>query len=195
MAIPPLLIVPRGTGGGEAVRDMLSARRGTRVEVRAPERGDKRKLSELAQRNARFALDQDRRRHERTRQRRREALSDLQAALGLPAPPVRIECYDISNLGDTYAVASMVVFEHGAPARAGYRSFTMRHEGGADDFARMEEVVARRFAHRSDDDASFGALPGLVVVDGGKGQLGAALRGMAAAGVETVPVAALAKRE
>jgi len=195
MAIPPLLIVPRGTGAGTALRDMLSERRGTRVEVRAPERGDKRKLSELAQRNARFALDQDRRRHERTRQRRREALSELQAALGLDAPPVRIECYDVSNLGDTYAVASMVVFEQGAPARAAYRSFTMRHAGGADDFARIEEVVARRFAHQPDADASFAAAPGLVVVDGGKGQLAAALRGMTAAGVEGVPVVALAKRE
>jgi excinuclease ABC subunit C len=195
LAIPPLVIVPRGPVAGEALRGLLSERRGTRVEVRAPERGDKRKLSELATRNARFALDQDLRRHERTRQRRRDALSDLQAALGLEAPPVRIECYDVSNLGDTYAVASMVVFEQGAPARAGYRSFTMRHEGGADDFARMEEVVTRRFAHRDDEDASFGADPGLVVIDGGKGQLAAALRGLAAAGAERVPVIALAKRE
>ncbi len=194
LAIPPLVIVPRGVDAGEALRGLLSERRGTRVEVRAPERGDKRKLSELAQRNARFALDQDRRRHERTRQRRRDALADLQAALGLEAPPLRIECYDISNLGDTYAVASMAVFEQGGPARAAYRSFTMRHEGGADDFARIEEVVTRRFSHE-DEDASFGAEPGLVVIDGGKGQLAAALRGLAAAGAAGVPVVALAKRE
>jgi excinuclease ABC subunit C len=193
LQIPPLVIVPRGTGVGDALRGLLSARRGTRVEVRAPERGDKRKLSELAQRNARFALDQDRRREERVRSRRREALHDLQTVLGLEAPPLRIECFDISNLGETYAVASMVVFEQGQPARSQYRSFTMRHEE-ADDFARIEEAVTRRFTHEG-EDASFDARPGLVVIDGGKGQLAAALRGMASAGVADIPVASLAKRE
>jgi excinuclease ABC subunit C len=197
LAIPPLVAVPRGIEAGEALRDLLSSRRGARVEVRSAERGDKRKLSDLAQRNARFALDQDRRRDERQRSRRREALHDLQVQLGLEAPPLRIECYDISNLGETYGVASMAVFQQGAPARAAYRSFTMRDAAGADDFARMEEAVTRRFARLAgeDSDDSFGAQPGLVVVDGGKGQLSAALRGMAAAGVQRVPVVSLAKRE
>src|SRR5262249_38919784 len=138
----------------------------------------------------------DRLRHERQRSRRREALHELQERLGLDAPPIRVECYDISNLGETYGVASMAVFEQGVPAPAAYRSFTMRDAGGADDFARMEEAVTRRFARLAgeDSDDSFGARPGLVVIDGGKGQLAAALRGMAAAGVE-VPVVSLAKRE
>jgi excinuclease ABC subunit C len=189
--------VPRGTGVGEALRHLLSERRGTRVEVRAPERGDKRKLSELAQRNARFALDQDRRRHEQARGRRREALADLQAKLDLPAPPARIEAYDISNLGETYAVASMVVFEGGAPAKAHYRTFTMRDELGRDDLARIREAVRRRFARLAgpgEGDPSFAARPGLVVIDGGAGQLSAALAGMDDAGLRDVPVVSLAKR-
>jgi excinuclease ABC subunit C len=165
--------------------------------VRAAARGDKRKLAELATRNARFALDQDRRRHEQARGRRRDALAELQQRLELPALPARIECYDISNLGETYAVASMVVFEGGAPARAHYRTFTMRYDGGPDDFARMEEALRRRFsrlAEPGEDDVSFAARPGLVVIDGGKGQLGAALAGMREAGVTDVPVVSLAKR-
>ena len=118
LAIPPLVVLARESGAAEALEALLTDRRGQRVEVRAAARGDKRKLAELAARNARFALDQDRRRHEQARGRRREALADLQAKLDLPAPPARIEAYDISNLGETYAVASMVVFEGGAPAKA-----------------------------------------------------------------------------
>jgi excinuclease ABC subunit C len=191
------VVVPRDSAAVAALEQLLSERRGGRVEVRASARGDKRKLAEMATRNASFALDQDRRRHEQQRGRRREALADLQARLDLPAPPARIECFDVSNLGETYAVASMVVFEGGAPAKAHYRTFTMRYEGGPDDFARMEEALRRRFARMADpdDDPSFAARPGLVVIDGGKGQLGAALAGMREAGAGDVPVVSLAKRQ
>ena len=198
MAIPSLVVVAQGTDGREALAGLLSDRRGSRVEVRAAVRGDKRKLADLAQRNAAFALDQDRRRHEAARGRRREALTELADALELPAPPMRIECYDISNLGETHAVASMVVFDRGAPANAHYRSFTMRYDGGPNDFARMEEAITRRFtrlARAGEEDPSFASRPALVVIDGGKGQLGAALAGVRAAGVEGVPFIGLAKRQ
>jgi len=197
MAIPPLVVVARETEGREALEGLLSDRRGSRVEVRAAARGDKRKMADLAQRNAAFALDQDRRRVAAARGRRREALVELAGALELPAPPLRIECYDISNLGETYAVASMVVFERGAPAKNHYRTFTMRYDGGPDDFARMEEAITRRFrrlATPGEDDISFASRPGLVVIDGGKGQLGAALAGMRAAGIDGVPMIGLAKQ-
>jgi excinuclease ABC subunit C len=108
-----------------------------------------------------------------------------------------VEAYDISNLGETYAVASMVVFEGGAPTKAHYRTFTMRDEAGQDDFARIREAVRRRFARLAapgEDDPSFAARPGLVVIDGGRGQLSAALAGMREAGVQDVPVVSLAKR-
>ena len=196
LAIPALVIVGRDSGAAADLEALLTERRGSRVEVRASSRGDKRKLAELAERNARFALDQDRRQHERARGRRREALADLQERLGLPAPPLRIECYDISNLGATYAVASMVVFEGGAPAKSHYRTFTMRYDGGPDDFTRMQEALRRRFTRMlaPEDDPSFAARPGLVVIDGGKGQLAAAMEGMREAGVVDVPIVSLAKK-
>ncbi len=196
LAIPGLVILDRESAAGPDLEALLSDRRGARVEARAASRGDKRKLAELATRNAAFALEQDRRRHEQQRGRRREALADLQERLDLPAPPLRIECYDISNLGETYAVASMVVFEGGAPAKSHYRTFTMRYEGGPDDFTRMREALRRRCARLLDpeDDPSFAARPGLIVIDGGKGQLAAALEGMREAGVEGIPVVSLAKK-
>jgi len=196
LAIPSLVVLPQESAAGPDLEALLSDRRGSRVEARAASRGDKRKLAELATRNARFALDQDQRRHEQARGRRREALADLQQKLGLPAPPLRIECYDISNLGETYAVASMVVFEGGAPAKSHYRTFTMRYDGGPDDFTRMQEALRRRFTRlvQAGDDPSFAARPGLVVIDGGKGQLAAAMEGMREAGVDGVPIVSLAKK-
>ena len=113
------------------------------VELRAAERGEKRRILELAERNARLALDQERLRSERRRQSRVEALEGLQQALGLDVPPIRIECFDISNLGGTHTVASMVVFEGGAPKKSDYRRFTIRTlEGASDDYAAMAEVLA-----------------------------------------------------
>ena len=113
-----------------------------KVEVRAAERGDKRRILELAERNALLALDQERLKAERRRQQRVEALDGLQEALGLDALPLRIECFDISNLMGTHTVASMVVFEGGAPKKSDYRRFNVRglEEGVPDDFAAMEEM-------------------------------------------------------
>ena len=154
--------------------------------MRVAERGDKRRLRELAERNARLALDQDRLRREHRRQRRVESLADLRDALGMDELPVRIEGFDISNLGGEHTVASMVVFEGGATKKADYRRFRVRGEraDGPDDFASMEEVLGRRMnryleqvdlsPHDGKRDESFAALPALVVIDGGKGQLGAA---------------------
>ncbi len=198
VAIPPLVVVARDTEGTDALAALLTDRRGARVEVRAAARGDKRRLADLATRNASFALEQDRRRLEAARGRRREALAEIADALELPAPPLRIECYDISNLGETHAVASMVVFEQGQPAKNQYRSFTMRYDGGPNDFARMEEAITRRFARLmrpDEEDPSFASRPGLVVIDGGKGQLGAALAALHEVGAEGIPIVGLAKRQ
>ena len=131
--------------------EALSERRGSPVEVRAAERGDKRRLRELAERNARLALDQDRLRREHRRARRVESLASLREALGMEELPVRIEGFDISNIGGEHTVASMVVFEGGATKKSDYRRFKVRGElrdaggnGGPDDFASMEEVLGRR---------------------------------------------------
>ena len=182
-SIPALLVVQREVGDRPALTGALASRRDGPVELRCPERGEKRRILELAERNAVLALDQERLRSERTRQRRVEALDGLQSALGLDTLPVRIECFDISNLGGTHTVASMVVFEGGAPKKSDYRRFTIRTVEGSDDYASMAEVLTRRYAqwerqadispHDSAYDPSFAALPNLVVIDGGKGQLAA----------------------
>src|SRR5215207_10768380 len=147
--------VPRLVVLGPAMRDRtdlleqaLESRRDGSVEVRVAERGDKRRLRELAERNAKLALAQDQMRRERRRQRRVESLADLREALGMDELPVRIEGFDISNLGGEHTVASMVVFEGGATKKADYRRFRVRGErpNGPDDFASMEEVLARRAA-------------------------------------------------
>jgi excinuclease ABC subunit C len=182
LAIPPQVIVPRGIERTEVLAEALAERRGGAVEVRPAERGDKRRILELAERNARLALDQDRLRSEHRRSRRIEALDGLRAALGMPQIPMRIECFDISNLGETHTVASMVAFEGGAPKRSDYRRFAIR-EAAQDDFAAMAEVLSRRMSqfraqrelspHERAYDASFGSLPALIVIDGGRGQLSA----------------------
>ncbi len=213
MMIPPLLIVQCELT--PALAQALSERRGGHVEIRAAERGDKRRILELAERNAALALDQERLRSERRRQQRVEALDGLQAALGLDTLPLRIECFDISTLMGTNTVASMVVFEGAAPKKSDYRRFKVRTVGdaapaanggdwGPDDFAAMEEVLGRRMAafeaqrevspHDKEYDPSFATLPNVVVIDGGKGQLAAGLRALAGFRERGVLVVSLAKR-
>ena len=129
LAIPSLIVVQQELAEGSelgVLAELLGERRGGAVEIRAAERGGKRRILELAERNARLALDQEKLKAERRRQQRVEALAGLQRALGLDALPVRIECFDISHVGGTHTVASMVVFEGGAPKKADYRRFTIR---------------------------------------------------------------------
>jgi len=202
--IPPQVIVQYEVEDLEPLGELLTERRGARVEVRAAERGDKRRILELAERNARLALDQERLKAERRRQQRVESLDGLQEALRLDALPLRIECFDISNLMGTHTVASMVVFEGGAPKKGDYRRFTIRglEDGVPDDFAAMSEVLTRRLAnwerqqdlspHDPQRNESFATLPNLIVIDGGKGQLSAgveALRGFLDRGVAVVSLA------
>jgi excinuclease ABC subunit C len=205
MSIPALLVVQRELADRPALVDALASRRGGPLELRAAERGEKRRILELAERNARLALDQERLRSERRRQSRVDAVEGLQQALDLDVPPIRIECFDISNLGGTHTVASMVVFEGGAPKKADYRRFTIRTlEGASDDYAAMAEVLSRRFAQweRQSDlsphdpayDASFASLPNVIVIDGGKGQLAAGLAPLRGFRDRGVAVVALAKR-
>ncbi|MBN2204277.1 MAG: excinuclease ABC subunit UvrC [Thermoleophilia bacterium] len=141
--IPPEIVAPLEEP--EHVAAALGSRRGAKVVVRAAKRGPKRRLLQLAQRNAELAAEAEAERRQRKRLARGEALVALQDALGLPSPPLRIECYDISNLGERHAVGSMVVFEGGVPKKAHYRKFAVREVAGQDDFAMLAEVVRRRF--------------------------------------------------
>jgi len=203
IAVPPQVIVQRAVEHTGTLAEALAERRGAPVEVRHAERGDKRRILELAERNARLALDQDRLRSERRRSQRIEALDGLQQALEMETIPMRIECFDISNLMHAHTVASMVVFEGGAPKKADYRRFGIR-EAVQDDVGAMAEVLSRRMAryvgqrerspHESDYDESFASVPALIVIDGGKGQLSAGLRELGPFRDLGVTVVSLAKR-
>jgi excinuclease ABC subunit C len=208
-SIPALLVVQPELAtdrrsASDALAQALGKRRGGPVRLHASERGDKHRILELAHRNALLALDQERLRDERRHQHRAQALEGLQLALSLDTVPVRIECFDISNLGGTHTVASMVVFEAGAPRKSDYRRFKIRTVEGSDDYASMAEVLSRRFTqwerqadfspHDPSHDASFAALPNLVVIDGGKGQLAAGLAPLEGFRERGVAVIALAKR-
>ena len=141
LSIPGEIVGPASLVQADVVRQALEERREAPVELRHAKRGDKRRLYELAERNARLAIEQDKLRTQRRRQQRVDALNDLREALGMDALPVRIEGFDISNLGPSHTVASMVVFEGGAPRKADYRRFKIRAlEGRQDDFAAMQEV-------------------------------------------------------
>ncbi len=209
-AVPGRVIVgPELRDRTGVLAEALSSQRDSQVEVRVASRGDLRRLRELAERNAKLALAQDKLRREHRRQQRVESLSALQEALGLERVPVRIEGFDISNLGETHTVASMVVFEGGTPKKSDYRKFGIRGEfgengGGPDDFAAMQEVLSRRLGrylqqadispHDSDRDASFASLPDLIVIDGGRGQLSAGLKALEPLTERGVAVVSLAKR-
>jgi excinuclease ABC subunit C len=199
-SIPPLIVVPADVGPTDALAGFLSDLRGSRVEVRPARRGEKRRLQELAGQNAELALESDAANRERKRLRRIEALEELRECLNLESLPIRIECFDISNIQGESPVGSMVVFQDALPKKAHYRKFGIRDVQGPDDFAMMAEVLSRRFARAREVtaeryDEGFAAIPNLVVVDGGKGQLSAALGAIQAYDLPRVAVIALAKRE
>jgi excinuclease ABC subunit C len=199
-SIPPQLIVPREAGETTALQEFLSERRGSRVEVRAAERGEKRRLQQLADQNARVALEADTAKAETSRLRRIEALEELREALNLESLPLRIECFDVSNIQEESPVAAMVVFQDGVAKKAHYRKFGIRRQDGQDDYAALAEAVSRRFARLQKPideqyDEGFASAPNLVVIDGGKGQLSAAIQAMQAYDLPRVAVISLAKRD
>ena len=182
---PGEILLPFPVADRAALSAALSERAGRPVEVLVPLRGERFRLLDLARRNAVEGA-----RMRREKEEAYERLAERMAVLfSLPAPPSRIEGYDISNLSGAEAVGSMVAFLGGKPTKKWYRKFTVRGVVGQDDFAMMEEVVGRRFAH----DEDFGGMPDLVLIDGGKGQLSSAAAAMRAAGKEDVPLLSLAK--
>jgi excinuclease ABC subunit C len=196
-SVPPQIVVPRDAGDLSALAELLSERRGARVEVRTAERGEKRRLLALADENARHALVNEQAQSDQRRARRVEALEELREALNLESLPIRIECFDISHAMGQDPVGSMVVFQDAMPRKSDYRKFGIKTAGEEpDDFAAMAEVVSRRFARVADPvgEPAWTTVPNLVVIDGGKGQLSAALEAMQAYDLPRVAVIALAKR-
>src|SRR5918997_566813 len=199
-AVPREILVQSGEPEEElaTLAEHLSGLRGTRVEVRRPRRGDKRRILEMAVSNAALGLEHERVLEEARRNRIASTLDTLREDLALPRLPLRIECYDISNTMGTNSVASMVVFQGGRPAKGEYRRFRIRSVEGADDPASMAEVIRRRLQRLKANDEKF-PEPDLIVLDGGKGQLSAVLPVFEELGVgpelPDIPVRSLAKRD
>ncbi|MEX2556040.1 MAG: excinuclease ABC subunit UvrC [Actinomycetota bacterium] len=199
--IPREILVPVIPADADLLKAWLATRRGGRVEFRVPQRGEKRTLLETVAQNAGESFTQHKLKRRSDFAARAKQLNALQSALGLSEAPLRIECFDISNTGPTEVVGSMVVFEDGLPKRSDYRRFKIRSVEGQDDFASMAEVIRRRFLrYLSERDQpldkarKFAYPPNLVVVDGGKGQLNAALGVLAELGVQELTAVGLAKR-
>ncbi|MBU1661325.1 MAG: excinuclease ABC subunit UvrC [Chloroflexi bacterium] len=207
--VPPQVMLPQEVEEARVIQEWLNSRRGgKKVKMLIPKRGQKRDLVKMAAENAAETLSALQAQWKVNKHRQTRALAELHAALGLPNPPNRIECYDISNTQSTAIVGSMVVFEQGVPNKKHYRRFNIRSVvGGPDDFASMEETLRRRFRRwqaaqektqspGKKPDRSFSTLPNLLIVDGGKGQLSRAVKVLDEFGLrDKVPVAGLAKRE
>lgn len=199
--VPKEVLVPTEPEERALYEEFLSELRGSRVRVRVPQRGDKRELLATVAANAQEAMLRHKLRRASDHNARARALTSLQEALDLPEAPLRIECFDISNLQGTEIVGSMVVTEDGLAKRSEYRRFKVRAQDGQDDFAAMEEVLTRRFRNylRERDEGAragkrFAYPPNLLLIDGGKGQLNVAVRVLEDLGLEEIAVAGLAKR-
>ncbi|MBM3658480.1 MAG: excinuclease ABC subunit UvrC [Actinobacteria bacterium] len=199
--VPREILVPAVPDDVGLYEEFLGLNRGAKVRIRAPQRGTKRDLLAMVTHNAQDAFTQHKLRRASDHNARARALTALQEALDLPEAPLRIECFDISNLQGTEIVGSMVVMEDGLPKRSDYRRFKMRHQEGQDDFASMEEVLTRRFRRYLDErdegaraGKRFSYPPNLLLIDGGKGQLGVAVRVLEELGLEDIAIASLAKR-
>ena len=209
--VPPRILVQYPLEEPEGIVEWLREKRRGSVRIHVPKRGEKRRLVEMVAENAAQGLEQLRIKQMSDSAAMDAAMSELQEALSLPYPPRRIECYDISNIQGTNAVGSMVVFEDGRPKKGHYRRFQIKSVDGVDDYSMMREMLTRRFKRlaqsRRPNDAdsppeksgspakgnSWGIEPDLVLIDGGKGHLGAALQVFLELGINDIPLASLAK--
>src|SRR6266851_5717350 len=192
--VPREILLSHEPEGCELIAGWLRELRGTKVELATPQRGEKRRLVEMAEKNAMLAIEERRGRIAGDQAKAEEAMLELAEALDLPNLPYRMEAFDISNLQGTEIVAAMVVFEGGQAKKADYRKFKIKTvEGKPDDFASMREVIGRRLERLEAGDDKFGEPPDLILIDGGKGQLGAAMEVARERGVE-VPMLGLAKQ-
>jgi excinuclease ABC subunit C len=187
--IPSQIHVPVDFEESELLEEMLTEKRGSRVEILTPQRGPKKAFLELVEKNAEHSFEQRFRVHKPAA---RAIIESLQESLGLPEPPKRIECFDISHTQGVEQVASMVVWEDGKMRKSDYRKFIIKTVPGNDDFASMREVVGRRYHRLLEEKKPF---PGLILIDGGVGQLHAAQDALEALGVINQPLASLAKKE
>jgi len=193
--LPKEILVSHLPEDSEALTEWLSTARSGPVQLRVPQRGEKRMLMDMAKNNLVSHMEAEMREQRENREQGKIILEQLATALSLPGLPVRMECYDISHFQGSQTVASMVVFEHGRPARSKYRRYKIRGMTGPDDFASMAQVIRRRFEAAREGREGFNQVPGLVVIDGGKGQLSSAVGQLRELGFEDIHIVSLAKRE
>jgi excinuclease ABC subunit C len=207
--VPPEILLPQEVDEVLIIRDWLRGKRGADVTLKVPRRGQKRELVKMAAENAAETLAHLRAQWQADEAKQSDALAELQQSLNLPKPPARVECFDVSTLQGTHTVTSMVVFVKGVPRKSDYRRFKIQGVKGQDDFASMQEALRRRFKRmqdagyqlqsdpgKKDDYNAWSLLPDLLVVDGGKGQLNAALQVLDEFELrDAVPIVGLAKRE
>lgn len=197
--VPPFLVLQHPVEDGPLIETWLQGKRGSRVRIQVPSRGQKKQLVEIVAENAVQGLQQLRIKQQANSAELTEAMEEIEKELVLPGPPLRMECYDISNIQGQAAVGSMVVFERGRAKSSHYRRFKIKTVEGADDYAMLREVLRRRFKrYRENQESgesaeSWADTPDLVLIDGGKGQLNAIIPVMKEMGAETIPVAGLAK--
>ncbi len=212
-SIPPRILLPENIDEMMIIRDWLKSKRGADVTIKVPHRGKHKELLQMATDNATETLNHLRAQWSADETKQTEAITELQQALNLPAAPVRIECYDISTLQGTNTVGSMVVFAKGTPHKSDYRRFKIKSVSGQNDFASMQEMLRRRFTRmqaggytdstkiqsskaKSQNQDSWTLLPNLIIIDGGKGQLNAALEVLDEFELrDAIPIVGLAKRE
>ena len=194
LIVPPEILVQEQLEDAPLLEEWLSQRSGHKVELKTPQRGEKRDLIELVANNALQSLGRSHTRRLNNKEEAQLALQELKQALGMSSMPVRMEAFDISNTQGTLSVASMVVFQMGIPDKNSYRRFKIKTVEGANDFASMAEVLRRRFQRALEQHPKFSALPDLVLIDGGKGQLGAAREIMKELGFGHIPTIGLAKQ-
>jgi excinuclease ABC subunit C len=190
--IPPLILLQHPVDEPAVLSEWLGQQRGSRVELQVPQRGAKKKLVDTAAENAAQGLELA-----QAKEMKGEVISsglqELKNRLCLPKMPRRIECYDVSNIQGTLAVSSMVVLEKGWPKPAHYRRFRIKTVAGADDYAMIQETLRRRFKRGLTSEGTWAIIPNLVLIDGGKGQLNAALEVRQELGLDSIPMASLAK--
>ncbi len=209
-SVPPQIVLPQEVDELMIIRDWLQSKRGEKVTLKVPRRGKQRELLQMATENAAETLNHLRAQWAADESKQTEALTELQQALDLPETPLRMECYDISTLQGTHTVGSMVVFAKGVPRKSDYRRFKIKSVVGQDDYAGMQEMLRRRFkrmtdagyhdqraeVEKRDEDNAWALIPDLVIIDGGKGQLNAALEVLDEFDLrDAVPIVGLAKQE
>jgi len=191
--IPDEVLLPMKPHDEEAISMWLREKKGRKVSIRVPKRGDKKQLVSMATDNARLSLEEEKLKAMQDAMVKDAALLELKEVLELPRLPRRIEAFDISTIQGSHAVGGMVVFESGRPVKSAYRRFKIKTVDGQDDYGMMHEIISRRYRRIVEQGGTRNQVPDLIIIDGGRGQLNAGLRALAQVGAEDIPTISLAE--